>query len=378
MTTNPRFPTRLLLKVLLATVCAPVCLAASASEEGTNPLGVKAETVCFTVHNPGDPTPIAVTGTRYHHNHHTSETRVILLLHGASETRTFFDGGFAGIDENSSFVRELARAGYVVITWDRPGYGESPYHGSGFALNFNSYVEMTHEIIGQIHDGTYLTTDGTCPSGTPIEFGSSSVLLGGHSNGAGEAMVYATRYHDIDALIPIAWNNQAPSSTGTDLFLSWAVPNIQMGHDYVTFYPPGASGVSDACIDALFWLPGVDPEVPPIECANEHLETTPSGEFASVTALRNAVTAGISNVGPTPVLLAFAEFDRLVTGAHNDTGDPDSSGQEVTMWEQQCNCDVSAYTQPDAGHALVLHLTMPDLAGAIGDWLESRGLEARP
>ena len=60
----------------------------------------------------------------------------------------------------------------------------------------------------------------------------------------------------------------------------------------------------------------------------------------------------------------------------NGVGDPDSSGAEVAKWQAECNCDVSTYTQPDTGHALFLHDSMPDLADAVTDWLESRGLSA--
>src|SRR5690606_31472962 len=127
-------------------------LADTSQEIGANPLGVKSETICFTAYNPGDPVAIPLTGTRYSKRAFAAqkpEDRVILLLHGAVETREIFDGGKAGIDVAGSFARRLAKQGYIVVTVDRAGYGDSPYvrpPGSGFALNFNSYVEMTHEI----------------------------------------------------------------------------------------------------------------------------------------------------------------------------------------------------------------------------------------
>src|SRR5882672_2292722 len=116
---------------------------------GTNPLGVKTETICFSVHNPGVPVAIPVTGTRFSGREFADvepDHRVILLMHGAVETREIFDGGKAGVEVAGSFARRLARDGYMVITVDRAGYGESPYvrpPGFGFRLNFNSYVEMT-------------------------------------------------------------------------------------------------------------------------------------------------------------------------------------------------------------------------------------------
>jgi pimeloyl-ACP methyl ester carboxylesterase len=354
----------------------------------TNPLGVKTETICFSVHNPGDPIPIPITGTRFSkRSFHavTPDDRVILLMHGAVETREIFDGGKAGVGVASSFARRLAKLGYVVVTVDRAGYGDSPYvrgPGAGFGLNFNSYVEMTHEIVTQLHAGTYTEKTGSsCGTGPTVGLASSSVILGGHSIGAGESMLYAARYHDIDALLSFAWNNTGAASIPTGFFLNWIVPQFQQGRDYVTYFPPGPTDVSAACVLGFFSQPlaqtTVDPDVVALECANANLGTSPSGEVASTPALRQANLASVGNVGPTPALLAFADLDTMVAGANNPAGDPDFSGQEVALWQQSCNCDVSSYTQPSAGHAMFFHDTMPDLVDAVAEWLDSRDLNPR-
>lgn len=363
-------------------------LGSSSAALGPNPLGVKTETICFSVHNPGDPIPIPITGTRFSQRSLQAVTprhRVVLLLHGAVETREIFDGGKAGIEIDSSFARRLARAGYVVVTVDRAGYGESPYPrgpGSGWWLSFDSYVEMTHEIITQLREGTYTTRTGTgCGGGPQLGAPASSVILGGHSIAGGEAMLYAARYHDIDALVSLGWNNTGTASIATGFFLSWIVPQFLQGKDYVTFFPPGAAGVSADCVLGLFSQPlaqtAVDPRVVALECANQNLGTAPSGELAGSAALRQANLASLGKVGPTPALLAFADLDTMVAGANNPAGDPDHSGQEVALWQQQCNCDVSSYTQPLAGHAMFFPETMPDLVEHIVAWLAGRGLGPR-
>ncbi|OJY18468.1 MAG: hypothetical protein BGO98_32560 [Myxococcales bacterium 68-20] len=355
---------------------------------GTNPLGVKTEEICFTVHNPGDPNPTSVTGTRFSQRSFNAvkpNNRVILLSHGAVETREIFDGGKAGIDVDSSFARRLAKNGYMVVTIDRAGYGDSPYvrgPGAGFSLNFNSYVEMTHEIITQLHAGTYTKKVGSsCGTGPSVGLASTSVILGGHSIGGGESMLYATRYHDIDGLISFAWNNTGAASVPGGFFTNWIVPQLQQGKDYVTFFPPGASGVSDACLLGFFSQPlaqtAVAPVVPAMECANANLGKSPSGELAGTPALRQANIAALGGVGPTPTLLTFAELDTMVAGANNPAGDPDHSGQEVALWQQSCNCDVSSYTQPTAGHAMFAHETMPALVDNVVSWLHDRNLGPR-
>lgn len=353
-----------------------------------HPLGVKTQTICFSAHNPGDPVAIPITGTRFFQPSFTAltpETRVVLLAHGAVETREIFDGGKAGRDVDSSFARKLAKHGYMVVTIDRAGYGDSPYvrgPGAGFSLNFNSYVEMTHEIVAQLHAGTYThATAAGCGAGPAVGMGSQSVILGGHSIGAGEAMQYAMRYHDIDGLISLAWNNTGAASIPSGFFLNWIVPQFQQGKDYVTFFQPGLSGISSDCVLGMFSQPlaqtAVDPEVVQIECANANLGLSPSGELASTPSLRSANLAAIGQVGATPALLAFADLDTMIAGALNPAGDPDFSGQEVALWQQSCNCDVSSYTQPNAGHAMFFHETMPALVEAISDWLHDQGLDPR-
>lgn len=363
-------------------------LATSSQEIGTNPLGVKTETICFTVHNPGDPVAIPLTGTRFSQRSfdaQTPEDRVILLLHGAVETREIFDGGKAGIDVDGSFARLLAKEGYVVVTVDRAGYGDSPYvrpPGFGFRLNFNSYVEMTHEIIGQLHAGTYTVKTGeSCGTGPQAGVASESVVLGGHSIGGGEVMQYAMRYHDIDGMISFGWTNTGAASIPTGFFLNWIVPQFVQGNDYVTFFPPGPGGVSSDCVLGLFSQPlastAVDPAVVNLECANANLGRSPSGELAGTNALRAANLASVGGVGSTPALLAYADLDTMVASANNPAGDPDHAGQEVAVWQQSCNCDVSSYIQPGAGHAMFFPDTMPELADAVVSWLASRGLDPR-
>lgn len=345
---------------------------------------ITSETICFQAHNPSDPTAIALTATRFRdrEGHAHSADRVILLEHGAVETRAMFDGGIER--EVSSFARRLAREGYVVVIVDRAGYGDSPYvrgPGAGFSLTFNSYVEMTHEIVTQLHDGSYTRKVGSSCDGPVVGDGTSSVILGGHSIGGGEAMLYATRYHDIDALISFAWNNTGTASIPTGFFINWIVPQFQQGKDYVTFFPPGPGDVSSDCALGFFSQPlahvAVSPEVVNLECANMNLGTAPSGELGGTNALRQANIAGLPNVGPTPVLLTFADVDTMVAGANNPAGDPDYSGQEVLLWEQTCNCDVSSFTQPAAGHAMFHSRTMPVLANGVTRWLRSRHLGPR-
>jgi pimeloyl-ACP methyl ester carboxylesterase len=344
------------------------------------------ETVCFSAHNPGDPAAIPITGTRYYRDQAAARghARAILLLHGAAGDRFVWDGGVAGPEAAPSVARQLARAGYLVITVDRAGYGASPYvrgPGAGFTLTPDGYVEIAHELVTQIKAGGYTTTDGSCPSGEPVTAGSESVILLGHSAAGAETMLYAGRHHDIDTAIPLAWSSTGVASTVLRAFFGWILPQIVGGNDYPTFVPPGPGEISEECLLAFFYGPGADPAVANTECANENLRTTPAGEFLTGPALDEEIRTAIPNVGPTPVLLVFAQFDALFTGPDYrgpDGTDPDLVTPEIEYWKQNCGCDVSAYTQRDSGHAMMLHRSAPEMTQAVVDWLKSRGLGSRP
>jgi pimeloyl-ACP methyl ester carboxylesterase len=345
------------------------------------------DTVCFSVHNPGDPVQIPITGTRYYRDHAAAQghARAILLLHGAAGDRFVWDGGVAGPEAAPSVAGELARAGYLVVAVDRAGYGRSPYvrgPGAGFTLTPDSFVEMTHDLVTQIKAGSYTTTDGGCPSGEPVEAGSKSVILLGHSAAGAETMVYAGTYHDIDAAIPLAWSSAGASSVVLQNFFGWVLPQVLAGEDYPTFFPPGPGGISEGCLTGFFYAPGVDPAIANTECANENLKTTPAGEFLAGPGLDVEIRNLMPNVGPTPVLLVFAQFDALFTGpdfpAVQNGTEPDVVTPEIAYWQQNCACDVSLYIQPDAGHMLLFHRSAPEMTQAVVDWLKSRGLASRP
>lgn len=87
---------------------------------------------------------------------------------------------------------------------------------------------------------------------------------------------------------------------------------------------------------------------------------------------RNAATVHL--VGPTPVLLVFADRDALFPAPPYNGSDPDMVTPEIEMWRSRCNCDVSVYMQPDAGHANWLHDSMPQLVAEMVTWPGARGL----
>ena len=122
--------------------------------------------VAFTVHMLGDPVPATVRGTVFYtEKFDPNQHRAVLLLHGGTLDRRFWDG--FKIPGALRFAAELAcQSDTAVFTVDRLGYGESPYDrgpGSGSKLTPDTYVETTREIIAQIRKGSFEVLDGPAP-----------------------------------------------------------------------------------------------------------------------------------------------------------------------------------------------------------------------
>lgn len=93
-----------------------------------------------------------------------------------------------------SVARGLARAGYVVVTYDPLGYHRSSYDlpQGGRLLSLGAHRGMLHEIVEQLRGGDY-GTDGNCfaRDGAMARVGSGRVVLMGHSTGAAIVGGYA-------------------------------------------------------------------------------------------------------------------------------------------------------------------------------------------
>jgi pimeloyl-ACP methyl ester carboxylesterase len=132
--------------------------------------------VAFTVHNRNDPVPVTLRGTVvYTQKFDPSQHRAVLLLHGGTLDRRFWDG--FKIPGALRFAAELAdHSDTAVFTVDRLGYGKSPYDrgpGSGFKLTPDTNVEITREMIAQIREGSYEVLDGSAPPR-----GAAGIVLG--------------------------------------------------------------------------------------------------------------------------------------------------------------------------------------------------------
>jgi DNA-binding NarL/FixJ family response regulator len=194
---------------------------------------ITAEDVCFSVNNIGDPIPSTVRGTLFRSQKRPrSRATALLLQHGAVSERSAWSGGAPAIEGTHDTARSLAKEGYAVFAIDRLGYGESRYQrppGSGLLLTPDGYIEMTHQMVGQIRAGSY-----TDCAGEAAGRGAARVVLSGFSSGAAIVEGYATRYHDIDGIIPMAWSNQPQLSAAFQSLVFVLVPQLAAGRDYAS------------------------------------------------------------------------------------------------------------------------------------------------
>ena len=340
--------------------------------------------VCFTVQNPGDSHDSRVSGTLFHTEHYTSTSTALFLLHGMVAERSVWNGGGPELPGLPPMATLLAKEGYGVFAIDRLGHGESPYDGSGFELTSDGAVERAHQMVEQIRSGDFDVSAGGCndrEASTDLP-GAENVVLMGASYGGILSSAYATRYDDIDGVVPMVVSNQGLSLRFREQIDEFILPQAEQGEDYVNFFATNEDGFSHDCEELMMYQGGTTPSHHERICGQEYYgnleeRTTPSGEFTSAAEMMEQTTEDIGNVGPTPALLVFADRDAMFTSAEwrGPGGDePDVVTPEIEMWESSCNCDVSVVFQEDAGHAAWFHESARDVVDDITDWLASHGL----
>lgn len=328
------------------------------------PEPVRSQAICFTVHNPGDPVPQALYGVRYFTATPTAGTRTIVLVHGITRAHEYWD-----LTPEFSAARNLARAGYQVIAYDRLGYERSPYrreHG-GRRITIPGGQEMLHEVVEAVHHGAFTAaTDDPCDAehpGAALGPATPSVIIAGNSAGGGMVSGYPGRYHDVDAAVPVGWTNNGTSPEFLEIIGPQVADAYANGEDYPSLEPGGAD-----CTTVFLYTPGV------ADAARDFCRTGapagPLGEVSSAPAMFALNLAQIPLTGPgLPVLLVFND--------HDEPFPTENAEGEVAYWRATCGCDVSTWTQADAGHAPTAHRTMPTFTAKVVSWLSTKGLGPR-
>jgi pimeloyl-ACP methyl ester carboxylesterase len=366
-----------------------------------DPGGVTTSTVCFAAHSGVVPTRLI--GTRFASSK-SDPNRVMLLVYGHAGLRQLWDW-----QPNYSVARNFARAGYLVITYDRLTSGESTFQPSvlGDTVTYDADREMISEIIEQIR-GTY-PFPVEAPSGPCSYPGAGAgrhpkVILIGHSLGGAMAGSYAGLYSKIapvDAVVQADWSNGGDSDEANRDIDAKAASPADIAAGYATIFlddgstPASKSVSAQTCAETTrLLLPAglpVSSAALATVCDPSSFAPVPYGDYVSAAASNQENEALIANTpSQLPVLLVFADHDCLFPPASSPSnpspcastttgGGCDSQGcqqDEVNIWKTLCPCkgNVSTWTEPDSGHSFMYSETMPEFTDAVVSWLHSRSL----
>ena len=364
---RPRFLPAL---VVLFTCCVATATTRSDPNAPNGPPLEETE-VAFSVHNPGVPGEATIRGTLIQPINPRRRTgTAVLLLHGAISDRTSWTGPIEGVP---SVAHRIARKGHAVFAIDRLGYGRSvyePFPGAGWAITTNTQVETIHEVVSQIRDGTFEEGDDAPATQDRRHPGADRVVLVGISLGGGLAQLYATRYHDADGIVSLAWSNQPASDAIEAIFGMFVIPQFLQGSDHAYFFPP-SDGFSEECA-WMFYAPAVDPDVLALACADGFFGTSPSGELATVGDLAAEVLTNVGNV-TTPTLLVYAEFDNFFPGPDYRGllgNDDDTVTPDIDAWRAGSAARLDVMFVPDMGHAIPLHDKSERVTKRILKWID--------
>jgi pimeloyl-ACP methyl ester carboxylesterase len=320
--------------------------------------GMRIETVCFPVTNPSG-SQSTLYGQRYTDGRVSSRTPAIVLVHGLASSTENWD-----FTPSWSVARALAKAGYVVISYDRLGYAKSSYFdhpGDGLTLTTSVQRDLLHQLVGEVKSGDYTTTQGDDCSAPhrPSELRNPTVVIIGHSAGGWVVAGYPGKYHDVAAMVQADITAGTPLATGPDTH-----PMIDPDHpDYFQFFQ-----TSQDCETFDIYPPGAIPSVVKIACTPPFVDS-PLGETANIPEIYAENIPLIKQIGPgIPVLLTSGDHDVIVP--------PANAKADLAFYQANCGCDVSQLILPDTGHLFMAHRSLPIWIHYVVHWLHSRGIGA--
>jgi pimeloyl-ACP methyl ester carboxylesterase len=285
-----------------------------------------------------------------------------VLVHGIASSTANWD-----FSPTWSVARALAKAGYVVFSYDRLGYAKSSYFdhpGAGFTLTTSAHRSMLHELVGQVKSGGYTTTAGSDCSGPkqPSTMQNRLVVIIGHSAGGWIVAGYPGKYHDVAATIQTAISGSlSPPGSPFGQSEGGGFRSDPDHSDYFHFFETRQN-----CEDFNIYPPGAVRSVVDIACAPPFL-LSPWGEIAALGEMYAENDLYISMIGPSiPVL--------LTSGDHDTTAPPDVAKNDYDYYRANCGCDVTQWIVPDTGHLFMAHKSLAAWVDYVVGWLSSRGI----
>ena len=344
-----------------------------AGEQGDG--GVKQTPACFSVTNPPretglPPTTYAMRGTLFSRGPLRADSVVIVFLHGGG-----WDAASWLRNPEHAMPVALAESGYAVITYDRLGQGDSRPAQSGPAQGwtFPDHADTLHQLVAHLRAGTATKFDGSsCDASAKLGPAVEKVVLTGVSLGGALVDLYATRFGDVQAIIPQDWSNMGPANPEPFVYIGRALTMLDA--DGYALFP----STKDDCRKLIFHEPGTKTGLVDQVCLGAFRRTAAS-ELTNLGEAMALTKDNVKNVSAsTAVLLTWADQSLPFKPLNNQLPDPRKG--EYEMWRTDCPCraNVETWTQKDAGHGMHMHQSAPSLTARIIEFLEAHGLDARP
>lgn len=263
-----------------------------------------------------DPTPYEVSGTLCRRGRRAGTT-VQLLLHGLVYDRRYWD----------AYVDRATAAGHATFAVDRVGYGRSG-HPPAADVDIHSGAFVAHQLVQALRERF------------------PKVILAGHSYGSSTALLEASTYGDVDALLITG----ALHETNPDGFALFETHPAQDDPKFADAgLPAGYRTTQPGTRAPLFLDTGnVAPGV--VELDEARKETFTEAELAT---LPDALAPEVSQRIRVPVLIVGGDKDVLACSATLSCASADALlARERPFYAPEARLE--AFVLPRSGHSLNL------------------------
>jgi alpha-beta hydrolase superfamily lysophospholipase len=281
-------------------------------------------------------------------------TTVLCCLPGGGMSRRYFDLDVIGAEGSYSMARHLAAQGFVVVTLDHPGVGESDRPDDGYTLTPECVADVNRFafdwVLAHLRDGTLRDDLGPLPDLWSVGVG--------HSAGASLTAYQQARHRTHRAIALLGYGGAGLASHLDDR-------ERALAHD-----PDGVRREIAALVRARFG----DPLPMQRRGSSEFLVGAPMPEPVrdALVACRTPLLAlvGLTSMIPGAAAPVLARVDVPVFVAHGSRDIAGSLHAVVALFSG--SNDVTLFGLDDAGHNHNVAPTRERLWDRLGSWV--RGL----
>ena len=278
---------------------------------------------------------------------------VVVCLPGGGMSRRYFDLRLDGRDDSYSMARYLAAAGFVVVTLDPPGVGESDRPHDGYTLTPHVVADIAAcaagDILGRLRRGSIDRRVGALENLVPIGLG--------HSAGALLTAVQQARSRSYDALVLLGFRGAGLIEFLTDDERCYV-------HD-----PAGLRAALAALTEERF-----GDSLPSGTSSNSSFLVHGEPPPAVMTALREATAPLLGLVGLTSLVPGSIreEMETIDVPVFLGVGEHDITGRAQGIPnELPASRDITVFVLPGAGHNHNVADTRTRLWRRIARWIDS-------